>query len=312
MELIRGLNALNRERSGCVATVGNFDGVHLGHQSLLEALRQDSFELGMPSVVVLFEPQPQEYFRPKEAPARLMRLAEKLMHLAKHGIDRVLCLRFDAALASLSASDFVERVLVRGIGVRRLIVGDDFRFGRGRSGDYDHLRAAGHRYGFEVMRAPRVERDGQRVSSSWVREALAAGALASARQLLGRDYAIYGRIVHGHKRGRSLGYATLNIALRRNRSPLQGIFVARVEGLTPMPLPAVAYIGSRAVLDATRAQLEAHCFDFSEQCYGRHARVALATKLRDDRQFESIEALQQQIALDADAARRAFDAERAA
>jgi riboflavin kinase/FMN adenylyltransferase len=275
-------------------------------------LKQTSREIDLPSVVVLFEPQPPEFFRPAEAPARLMRLTEKLISLGGHGVDRVVCLRFDAAFASLSASDFVEHVLVRGIGVRHLVVGDDFRFGKGRLGDYDHLLAAGRRYGFEVMRAPRVELDGQRVSSSRVREALAAGKMEAARRLLGRDYAIYGRIVHGSKRGRALGFATLNIELRRNRSPLQGIFVSRVEGLTLEPLRAVTYIGRRPALGGAREQLEAHCFDLTEECYGRHASVALLAKLRDDRDFDSVEALIGQIALDAEAARRAFDAERAA
>lgn len=309
MELIRRLSAVREVRRGCVASIGNFDGVHLGHQSLLSALKAGAAALGVPSTVIVFEPQPREFFQREGAPARLMRLSEKLLVLAEHGVDRVVCLRFDATFADLAPAEFVERVLVRGIGVRRLIIGQDFRFGRGRAGDYDYLAAAGRRHGFQVVGAPLVQSDGSRVSSTRVRDALARGAFRSVRQLLGRDYAIYGRIVHGSERGRDLGFATLNIPLRRHRAPLDGIFVARVAGLAAQPLPAVAYIGRRPA--GTALQLEAHCLDFAEQCYGRHASVALLAKLREDREFDSIEAMKAQIALDAEAARQAFECERA-
>lgn len=286
-----------------MATIGNFDGVHLGHQAVLKQLGQIARDRAMPPTVITFEPQPQEYFQPQSAPARLTRWREKFELLRAYGIVQLVCLRFDAQLASLSAKAFVEQVLVQGLNIRCLVVGDDFRFGRGRQGDYALLRVLAADYKYQVVRAETYSLDGERVSSTWVREALAAGDMERARQLLGRYYSISGRVVHGDKRGRLLGFATVNIDLHRRQSPLAGIFVARVFGLASQGLPAVAYVGSRPVIGGNQTLLEAHIFDFQQDCYGAHVRVEFIKKLRDDQQFDSFEALKRQIALDAECAR---------
>lgn len=306
MELIRGLHNLRARHSGCAVTIGNFDGMHLGHQALLAQLRHAAAREGLVPAVVIFEPQPREYFSPAAAPSRLTRLREKLELLRKYGAERVLCLRFDERLASLEAETFIERILVNGLGARVIIIGDDFRFGRGRRGDLALLAAEGERHGFRVERAETYRIDGHRVSSSRVRAALEAGDMSKAARLLGRNYSMSGRVAHGEKRGREIGYPTLNVDLHRVRTPVEGIFAARVHGLDAGPLQGMAYIGDRPVVQGEYKRLEVHVFDFADDCYGRHVRVELVRKLREDISFVSLQAMQEQLHQDAIDARAAL------
>ncbi len=302
--LIRGLHNLRAAHRGCVATIGNFDGVHLGHQAVFAALQVRARRLGVPSLVITFEPQPMEYFRPAQAPARLTRLREKLEAIAAYGIERVLLIRFDAEFANLEAEVFIRDVLAEGLGIRHLFVGDDFRFGRGRSGDFDLLKAMGADHGFTVEGLATVEKDGCRVSSTRIREALQDGDLAQAALCLGRRYRICGKVAHGNKRGRGIGFPTLNIALLRRSTPLRGVFAVQVLGLAAEPLPGVANIGNRPTLAGDdRFLLEVHVFGFAAEVYGRHVEVDFVERIRDERRFESFDALREQIARDAQRAR---------
>jgi len=303
MELIRGLHNLQDRHRGCAATIGNFDGVHLGHQTIFTGLKQRARHLGVPEVAVIFEPQPAEYFAAERAPARLTRLREKLLAMHECGVDRVLCLRFGPALARMKPEAFIERVLIDGLGIRHLAVGDDFRFGADRAGDFDALCRAGESFGFVVERTPTVELDGDRISSTRVRRALLAGDLGQAERLLGRAYAICGRVSDGDRRGRTIGFPTANIHLHRRLSPVKGVFVVRVNGAAAGAVEGVANIGHRPTVDGTRHQLEAHLFDFAADLYGRHLCVELLHRIRDERRFDSLDALQAQIRQDADAAR---------
>lgn len=298
MRLIRGLHNLTRMDSGCAATIGNFDGVHLGHQAVLGQLAERAAELGLPTVVVTFEPQPQEYFAPELAPPRLTRLREKLAALRRYSVDRVMCLRFNPALAALTAEQFVQQILVDGLNVKYLVVGDDFRFGRGREGDFTYLQQAGERCGFQVAHMHTFEIDGGRVSSTRIRQALEAGEMQQAERLLGRPYRMLGRVAHGDKRGRTIGFPTANVFLHRHRTPVQGVFAVEVFGLEPEPVRGVANVGTRPTVDGTRSLLEINLFDFDQQIYGRYVGVDFLHKLRPEYRFESFEALKEQIARD--------------
>ncbi len=303
MQLVRGLHNLQPEHRGCVATIGNFDGVHRGHQAILQRLRERAQELGVPSCVVIFEPQPREFFAPQQAPARLSRLREKLSLLAEQGVDRVLCLAFNRRLRELSAADFVHAVLVEGLGVRHLEVGDDFRFGCDRAGDFDFLVRAGSEEGFSLEAASTIEVAGQRVSSTRVRQALAEGDLALAGALLGRPYAISGRVVHGQHLGRQLDAPTANVQLKRRRVALSGVFAVAVDDGTQR-WPAVANIGTRPTVGGDGLpHLEVHLLDFRGDLYGHQLRVTFHQKLRDEVRFASLEELKQAIDKDIAAAR---------
>ncbi|WP_457674267.1 bifunctional riboflavin kinase/FAD synthetase [Thiolapillus sp.] len=305
MQLIRGQHNLRASHRGCVATIGNFDGVHLGHQAVFRALRDKAAEYGLPATVILFEPQPMEFFRPEQAPARLTRLREKLIHIRACGIDRVLLLEFNRSLAELEAAAFVERILVDGLGIRHLYVGDDFRFGRGRQGDFSLLRARGEEYGFGVESMDTVCHDDCRISSTRIRQALEVGDFATAEACLGRSYQICGRVGHGNRRGRTIGFPTLNINLHRRVSPLTGVFAVRVQGLAEGDLPGVANIGTRPTVDGEgRPLLEVHLFDFDRQVYGRQVGVSFVSRIREERRFPSFDDLKQQILKDAADARR--------
>jgi riboflavin kinase/FMN adenylyltransferase len=303
MQLVRGLHNLRPQHRGCVATIGNFDGVHRGHQAILARLRERALELGVPSCVVIFEPQPREYFTPQAAPARLARLRDKLTLLADEGIDRVLCLAFNQRLSKLSASEFVDTILVDGLGVQHLEVGDDFRFGCDRVGDFDFLTQAGMLQGFTVEAAQTVEMDGVRVSSTQVRKALAAADFDLAEQLLGRPFGIAGRVLHGQKLARQLGWPTANVQLKRRHVPLAGVYLVSV-GIDGKQWPGVANIGVRpTVAGDGRAHLEVHLLDFAGDLYGRRLTVAFHHKLRDEQRFASLEALKSAIDADVAAAR---------
>lgn len=289
-----------------VVTLGNFDGVHLGHSAMLSRLRQQGQLRGLPTAVLTFEPHPREFFAPQAAPARLTVLREKLELLAEQGVDITCIARFDQAFSQLSAGDFVQRVLVDCLRTRYLMVGDDFRFGARRQGDFAFLQAAGQQHGFEVEAMGSVTVDGERVSSSGVREALAAGDMEKATRLLGRPYVMDGRVVHGDKVGRQLGFATANIRIKHNPLPLAGVFAVEVTGLGDTPRRGVANLGTRPTVGGLRTLLEVHLFDFSGDIYGAHLTVRFVHKLRSEQRFPNFDALKAQIALDAQAARDYF------
>jgi len=304
VELIRGLHNLRPRHRGCVATIGNFDGVHRGHQAVLAELNARAEALGLPSLAMIFEPQPAEYFAPERAPARLTRLREKLAAIAACGVGRVLLLHFDHRLAGMVPRRFVEELLIDRLGTRLLFVGDDFRFGRDRAGDHALLESYQARGFFELASLPTVRLGGERISSTRIRDALAAGDLALAERLLGRPYHVCGHVAHGFQRGRTIGFPTANIALRRRRSPVHGVYAVWVGGLGARPRAGVANVGNRPTVDGGDAfWLEVHLFDFDELIYGRHVDVRFVRKLRDEKKFESFEALKRQIQRDAAAAR---------
>ena len=311
MEVFRRLPPPDRRRP-CALTIGNFDGVHVGHREMLAQLSAAARARGLPVCVLTFEPHPREWFaahpRPGAAPvtppARISTSRDKLEALAECGVDRVCIAHFNASLASQPAEAFIERIVVEGLQARCLMVGDDFRFGARRLGDYDMLAEAAPRLGFDLIRQPTVERHGVRVSSSAVRDALAAGDFERARSLLGRPYTISGRVTHGRKLGRNLGFPTLNLPVRFPRPALSGIFVVQVHGLGDAPLPGVASLGTRPAVEENGALLlEVHLFDFSRQVYGQRVGVEFRHKLRDEARYDSLELLVAQIRRDAQQAR---------
>jgi riboflavin kinase/FMN adenylyltransferase len=288
-------------------TIGNFDGVHRGHRALLERLRVAAGSEHLLPAVLTFEPQPREFFSPSAAPARLSVLREKLEMLAEEGVALCCVARFDADLAALPAEEFVARIVAGCLKTRRLFVGDDFRFGAGREGDFAALCAAGERHGFCVERMESVTVDGERVSSSAVRAALAAGEMRRAARLLGHPYSIDGRVAHGDKLGRDLGFATANIHIKHGNPPLSGVFAVEVRGIGDDVLRGVANIGVRpSARRLARPLLEVHLLDFCADIYGAHLSVRFEHKLRDETRFPSIDALQAQIAQDVESARQYF------
>ena len=306
MEFIRGLHNLRPRHRGCVATLGNFDGVHLGHQAVIGQLADKAQALNLPTLVMLFEPQPQEFFDPKGAPPRLMRLREKFQALRRYSVDRVLCVNFDARFAALEPEAFIRQVLIEGLGVRALVVGDDFRFGHRRRGDFAMLQAAGREHGFQVVNMHSLAIDGARVSSTRIRTALAAADLAQAEKLLGRPVRLCGRVAHGDKLGRTLGVPTANIHLHRQNTPLKGIYVVELFGLPVEPLAGVASIGTRPTVGGTRILLEVHLFDFDQDIYGKYVHVNFLHRLRDEKRFDSIAELKTHIQQDVSDARAFF------
>jgi riboflavin kinase/FMN adenylyltransferase len=305
MQLVRGQHNLRASHRDCVATIGNFDGVHKGHQAVFQVLRDRAQSLGMPSAVILFEPQPMEYFQPQAAPPRLTRLREKLIHIRRCGIDRVVLLEFNRHFSELSASDFVQQVLIDGLAIRHLYVGDDFRFGKKRAGDFSLLQQLGEEKGFDVENMDTVCHDDCRISSTRIREALATGDFGTAEQCLGRAYQICGRVGYGNQRGRTIGFPTLNVNLHRRISPVNGVFAVTVQGLWDDDLPGVANVGTRPTVDGEgRPLLEVHLFDFDRQVYGKQVGVTFLEKIRDEKKFSSFDELQQQILLDAARARK--------
>ncbi len=303
MELIRDLYNLHPHHEGCVLTIGNFDGIHLGHQAVIGQLAEKAAELHLPSVLMSFEPYPQEFFTPGAAVSRLTRFREKMLALRRYAVDRVFCLRFNQRLADMLAPDFIADILVRKLGVRYLVVGDDFRFGWQREGDFELLREAGAEYGFQVAQMHTVELGGERISSTRIRAALGQGRLAFAEQMLGRPYRMCGRVAHGDKRGRDLGFPTANIHLHRMVSPVSGVFAIELFGVTGEPVPGVANVGIRPTVNGTQARLEVHLFDFSRDIYGAHVHVDFLHKIRAEQRFDSLQELVKQIELDVNDAR---------
>ncbi len=314
MELIRGLHNLRPQHHGCVATIGNFDGVHLGHRHVLEQLADKAKQFGCPSTVITFEPQPLEYFAGNAAPARLMRLRDKVSALQRNKVERILSLRFNKTLADMPYQEFIERVLVNGLGVRYLVVGDDFRFGKGREGNFAHLVAAGKKHRFEVVHMPtfNIGTDAEtgiefgRVSSTRIRTALEAGQFKEAEKLLGHHYKMTGRVAHGEKLGRELGFPTANIHLHRKVTPLHGIYVVEVGCLQEQPVQGVASIGTRPTVNGKKVILEVFLFDFNQTIYGKYIEVSFLKKLRDELPFDSLDALKEQIAVDVEQAKYFF------
>ena len=306
MELVRGLHNLRACHRGCVATVGSFDGVHLGHQAVIGQLQREAARRNLPATLITFEPLPREYFQPGSSPPRLTRLREKLQALSDCGVEQVLCLQFNEYLASLSAHEFVQQILVDRLGIKYLVVGDDFRFGRDRAGDFSMLRQAGEQHGFAVATMETFSIGDGRVSSTRIREALSAGDFPLAADLLGRPFMLHGRVAHGDKRGRTIGFPTANIKLFRSASPLAGVYAVTMQWAGAQPRCGVANIGNRPTVDGTCLQLEVHLFDFDQDIYGQHVGVEFRKKLRDEQRFESFEALRRQIEIDADRARAFF------
>lgn len=289
-----------------VLAIGNFDGVHLGHAALMQQLAVASARLQLTPTILTFEPHPREFFSPASAPARLTTLREKLELLADCGAQQAMVCPFNKAFSALSADQFIEQVLVGSLRVKHLIIGDDFRFGRGREGDFSLLQAAGQKFGFAVEAMQSITVDGKRVSSSAVRAALAAGDMTQAARFLGRPYMIDGRVAHGDKIGRQLGFATANIRIKHNPLPMTGVFAVQVSGLGGDLLPGVANLGIRPTVGGTRPLLEVHLFDFDRDIYGAHISVRFAHKLRNEQRFPNFDALKAQIAADAAAARDFF------
>jgi riboflavin kinase/FMN adenylyltransferase len=305
MRLTRGVPAA---AAGPTAlTIGNFDGVHLGHQAMLAELRRAAARLGVPACVLTFEPHPREFFAPDKAPTRLTSLREKLELLAGCGIDRVHLCRFDYRFAQITAEDFMERIIARGLGARWLLAGDDFRFGARRAGDLVVLKRNGPRLGVEVSALASFMQDGERVSSTAVRKALATGELARAGRLLGRAYSISGRVVRGDGLGRKLGFPTANVQMEHNRPPLTGIFAVRLHGAAAAPLRGVASLGVRPTVKSQGAPvLEVHALDYDGNLYRRHVRVEFLRKFRDEEKYADLAALTRRIALDVENARGYF------
>lgn len=297
MKLIRGLHTLAPGSRQCVLTIGNFDGVHLGHQAVLQRVRARADELQLPAAVMTFEPQPLEFFRPQLAPSRLTTWREKYHLLQEQGVDQMLCIPFNQRFASQKPEDFIRDWLVERLGVRLLVVGDDFRFGHDRAGDFAMLQEAGERYQFAVVDTASYRRSAQRVSSTLVREALTDGNFALAQGMLGRPFTFSGRIEHGAKKGRTIGFPTANMALKRIKSPLEGVYVVQVD-VAGKRYTGVANIGRRPTVGGVGLQLEAHLFNFSGDLYGQWMTVTPLHKLRDEQKFASLQALRQQIELD--------------
>jgi riboflavin kinase/FMN adenylyltransferase len=316
MQVFRGFRHPGLAPS-CALTIGNFDGVHRGHQAMLALLTNEARHRGLASCVMTFEPHPRDHFaalagKPESAPRRIATLRDKLFELERCGVEQAVVLRFGAPLSSLSPQAFVEDVLVAGLHARYVLVGDDFRFGAKRAGDYAMLDAAGDARGFDVARMMSYEGHGARVSSSAVRAALASGDMELATALLGRPYSISGHVLHGRKLGRELGFPTMNLRFAHPRPAAMGIFVVRVHGLTALPLAGVANLGVRPTVDdAGRVLLEVYCLDWpeqlgNEQAYGRLVRVDLLAKLHDELRYPSVQALRDGIASDVSQARQWF------
>jgi len=304
MELVRGLHNLTDRHKACALTIGNFDGVHLGHQSILAMLIEKARELNIDACIMSFEPLPQEYFAPDTAPARLTRLREKWCALENTGLNQFLCIRFNHWLADLTADEFIQQILVEKLHVRYLVIGDDFRFGKGRTGDFELLKKAGEKYGFEVVNSHSHCLNGERISSTAIRQALANNELQYAAQMLGRPYIICGRVAHGDKRGRTIGFPTANIKLHRHATPLSGVYTVTLSGIGNEVVAGVANIGKRPTVDGEHLQLEVHLFNFNKNIYGEQVCVEFKHKLREEKRFDSFELLKEQIIKDSEQAKQ--------
>ncbi len=307
MELVRGLHNVDRAARGCVLTIGAFDGIHRGHQEMIRVLRTIAAEQRLPAALLSFEPTPREFFAKGTPPARLTRFREKFAALEQYGVERFVCLRFDAALRSMSADEFIGSVLVDALGARHVVVGHDFKFGRNMAGDVAMLRSAGPAAGFAVTEVPPFEIDGERVSSSLIRAALDAGDMARAARLLGRPYRMTGKVVEGAKLGRALGFPTANLRPQRRATPLAGVFAIRVSGGGLQNAAGVASLGTRPAVNGKELLLEAHVFDFDGDLYRRVLHVDFIARLRDELGFPDLDRLVEQMKKDAARAREILE-----
>lgn len=306
MELIRGLHNIRERHRGCVATIGAFDGVHKGHQSVLKKLCEVADDMGLPSVVITLEPLPREYFAPKQAPARIMSFREKFLALSEQGVDRVLRVRFNQSLSQVTAEDFITDIFHKRLGIKYMIVGDDLRFGHERRGDFQLLTRMGKELGFGVSDTRTLEIDGERASSTRIRKTLEDADFATAEQLLGRPYAISGKVVYGKQLGRQLGTPTANLELHRIKAAMSGVYAVEVK-LDGALYKAVANVGTRPTVgEGLKAILEVHLLDFSDDIYGKTVEVVFRKKLRDEKKFDGLDALKAAIYQDIDVARAFF------
>ena len=308
MKLIRDLYNLTSPLPESAVTIGNFDGVHLGHQRVISQLKQVAEAESLPTVVIIFEPQPIEYFAPEKAPKRLSRFRDKIAFLKEQQIDYLLCLRFDQALASQSAEAFVKNILIEKLGTRQLIIGDDFHFGKNRQGNYDYLQKNSERFGFRVSATETLIIDGERVSSTRIRECIQQDDFAAAESLLGRPYSLSGRIAHGQKLGRELGFPTINIKMGDKTLIVKGIFAVSVKGIDNRLLQGVASIGTRPTVNGVDTILEVYILDFSQDVYGYSVEVEFLHKIRDELKFDSLEELTTHIGQDTEKAKAFFKA----
>ncbi len=308
MRLVRHLDDLPQRQvaNGSVVTIGSYDGLHLGHEQLLSRVLREAAAEGMPSIVMSFEPTPKEFFSAASPPARLMRFREKFEALEKHGIDIFYCPRFASAMRGIAADAFIRRILIHGLNVRHIVVGDDFQFASKRKGTIEHLLRASKALDYRVEQVPSIIVDGVRVSSTAIREALATGNVARANALLGRPYCMSGKVIKGRQVGRSLGYATANVDLRRRQSAVLGIYAVQVRGLGNAPINGVASVGTRPTFDLQKPLLEVHLFDFDEDIYGEYIHVDFIEHLRDEEKFSSADELVAQMDIDAENARSAL------
>jgi riboflavin kinase/FMN adenylyltransferase len=306
MLLIRGLHNIRPRHRGCVVTIGNFDGVHRGHQEILRLLSERAREFALPGAVLSFEPLTREYFDPEHAPARLTRFRERFEWLAHYGAERFICLKFDERIRRISGTQFVEQVLHTALGVKHVLIGHDFQFGRNRGGTANLLRDTGAKLGFTTEEVQPVQVNGERISSTLVRMSLATGDLQRAAELLGRPYCMTGRVIHGEKLGRKLGFPTANIRPQRLHVPLNGVFAARVRGGGLHDHPAIVNVGTRPVVDGRDMLIEVHVLDFSGNLYGAHLQVEFVERLRREEWFPNLDALVVQMRMDEARARQLF------
>ncbi len=310
MRLIRGLSHLESFQNGCVLTIGNFDGLHLGHRAVIQKLVERGKTLNLPVVVMTFEPQPLEYFLANNAPSRLMRLREKVIQFSQLPIDNLLIAKFNRYFANCDAEQFINDVLIEKLNVKHLVIGDDFHFGKARRGNFALLEDQGKQRGFSVEDTGSYYVDGLRVSSTLIRDALGVGDLAKAERLLGHSYSICGRVAHGDKRGRTLGYPTANIKMFRKNTPVSGVFAVTMTGIDNIELTGIANVGTRPTFDGgSKVILETHLFDFNKEIYGHYVEVHFKQKIRDEIRFDSLEQLQAQIINDVAAAKDFFAAQ---
>jgi len=306
MQLIRGLHNLSEEHRGCALTIGNFDGVHLGHLEILKNLKKAADQQNLSSCIMSFEPLPMEYFHRQSAPVRLHRIREKWNALQHSDIDYFLCAKFNHQLAELSAADFIKNILLDKLNVKYLLVGDDFRFGNKRCGDFETLQQAGKKYGFEVQNSNSFCFENERISSTRIRQALMQDQLQQAEEMLGRPYQICGHVAHGDKRGRTIGFPTANIKLQRHATAVHGVYAVHMSGENHLSCNGVANVGKRPTVDGKNLQLEVYLFDFNQEIYGQQVCVEFKYKIRDEKRFDSFDDLKQQIIKDSQRAKDFF------
>jgi riboflavin kinase/FMN adenylyltransferase len=307
MQLIRGLSHLEPFKNGCVLSIGNFDGLHLGHRAVIRKLVERGKVLGLPVVIMFFEPQPLEYFLGDNAPSRLMRLREKVIEMAKLPVDNLLIVRFNQNFANRDAEQFIEHILINTLNVKHLVIGDDFHFGKARRGNFGMLKEKGRLNGFTVEDTGSFQLGGLRISSTLIRDALVAGDLKRAEKLLGHCYSVCGRIAHGDKLGRTIGYPTANIRMHRKNTPVNGVFAVTMTGIDGLEFEGVANVGTRPTLDGgSKVILETYLFDFNKEIYGRYVEVHFHQKIRDESRFHSLEELKAQIVKDVAETKKIF------